>query len=47
MITEKEFDEILKKAGKLAIEKMNKDSLKELNKLPEVNFSKRHEKLLK
>lgn len=50
-MTEKEldekFDEILKEAGKLAIEKMEKETLEELDKLPEVEFSERHEKRMK
>lgn len=46
-MTENQFNKIIKEAGMIAIEKMEKETLEELDKLPEVKFSKRHEKQMK
>ena len=44
---DKIFDEIIKDAGILAIEKMEKKTLEELDQLPKVKFSKKHEQRMK
>lgn len=46
-MTEKEFEEIIKKAGKLEMEKMSEEDIKLLNEPCDIKFSKRHEKQMK
>lgn len=44
---EKIFDNLIKEAGIIAIEEMEEEYSKQLNSLPKVKFSKRHEKRMK
>lgn len=44
---EEMFDNLIKEAGIIAIEEMEKEYSKELDNLSKVKFSKRHEKRMK
>ena len=46
-MTENEFDKLIKRAGKILIEEMEREDLKSLNRLCNVQFSKRHERQMK
>lgn len=46
-MTENEFDELIKRAGKIAIEGMKREDLELLDKICDVQFSKEHERQMK
>lgn len=46
-MTENEFDELIKRAGKIVIEEMEREDLELLNKICDVQFSKEHERQMK